>query len=95
LLVRRSGVHLSLLVVAKPDEVFGMLEIILCSDPISGPGGFLGKRFIADDHLLEIASGTLLGAGTVQPVSGALAAEAVWPGGCTGLSHGFRFIDGS
>jgi hypothetical protein len=95
LLVNLPGVHLPLLAVAKPDVVFGMLEIILCSDPISGPGGFLGKRFIADDHLLEIASGTLLGAGTVRPVSGALAAEAVWPGRGTGLGHGFRFIDGS
>jgi hypothetical protein len=75
--VIRLGVHLSPPAVEKPDIVFRMLEMILCGDPISGPGGLLGKPFIAGDGLLEIASGTLLGAGTVRLVSGALAIEAV------------------
>jgi hypothetical protein len=86
--VKRFGVHLSPLAVDQPDIVFGMLEIILCRDPIAGPGGFLGKPFIAGDHLLEIASGALLGGGTVRLVTGTLATEAVRPGWCTGLSHG-------
>jgi hypothetical protein len=77
LLVSLPGVHLSPLAVEKPNVVFRMLEIILRGDRISGPGGFLGKPFIAGDHLLEIASGTLLGTGTVTLVSRTLATEAV------------------